>query len=1013
MRQSRGRQNSLLNTGDTDVFPPPSGEQRGASSAASSLQEPMKSPERGINLRAWLRKPSIPAMDRAAITRRLLICLSFLSAFLLLNDPSVILLSQLGAVVWYPAAGLSLALLLGVGPEYAGLVALGGTLAGRMFYGQSLFTYGETIGSVAMAVAYGGAAYVLRDVMKIDLGLRRRADVFRYVAVTTSACILSTLVGVACLAADHSIAWRGFPKASLLWFLGDEIALLGVSPFLLIHVFPWIRSLLTNTSENAERTDNLRWTFWTVIELIAQVAFLLFSLWLSFSPRFANLKPMYLGFIPVIWIAIRQGIKRIASGLLLLNFGIVVAAHVFPPEPEMLTQFRLFMFVLSAVGLIVGSAITERHRIAIELLEAKYRAEEASRIKGEFLANMSHEIRTPINGVLGMAELLLDSSLTNDQREYLEILKSSGDFLLGVVNDVLDFSRIEAGKLLLEELEFDLHDLTRDALKSLSLRAHDKGLELAYEVDPAVPARLLGDPNRLQQILLNLVGNAVKFTPAGEVIVRVRLTHRQDRNVELEFAVRDTGIGIAEEKRKLIFEPFAQADTSTTRTYGGTGLGLSICSRIVQLMGGKLWMESTEGNGSTFYFTLPLKSADTCTPLQDRGLSSVPVLIVDDNAEVRRILSDMTEQWGMRPVAVKDESSALLALREAADREQPFRLAVISTSLREGAGFRVAEEIRNDPRLCKPALVMMSYPGHQVSSEKYSQLDVAGRLLKPIGPKELQQAFQRALGQRNENPEKIGENSITAPKVPPLKILVVEDNAVNQIVAVGMLQKAGHSPVVAVNGAEALNRLAAEHFDLVLMDVQMPVKDGLTATREIREKERTTGAHIPILAMTAHAIEGDRERCLAAGMDAYLTKPVSGASLQHAIHLLHDKWPKISAGQSTLPETTWSIDGLKERVGDEALMREVLNIFAEETPKQLSALEHAVQVSDAVTIERVAHTLKGELGYLGMTKAAAQARDLEKLGREQSLSTVPALFNDFKSQMMAAVSLVSNQELGL
>lgn len=989
-------------------FPSIDGERQ--SKAASSLAESaITGAAKPPFTRVWLGGAltySSP-INRGALLRRLVISLSFLIAFLLLTDPEVILLSQLGTVVWYPAAGLSLALLLGVGPSYAILVAAGDALAGRLFYGQQFLSYGETIGALGMAASYTAAAHILRNVLKIDLNLRRRADVFQYVAVTTGACLVATVIGVACLAADQSIPWRSYPKASLLWFLGDEIALLGVAPFLLIHVFPWIRRLLSQQGDAAEEPRAYHWTLGRLVELAAQGAFLLFSLWLSFSPRLADLKLLYFGFIPVIWIAVRHGIKRVATGLLVLNFGVVIAAHLFPPEPAMLTQYRLFMFVLSAVGLIVGSAITERHWIAVELLKAKHRAEEANRIKGQFLANMSHEIRTPINGVLGMTELVLGSNPTEEQREYLEILKASGDFLLGVINDVLDFSRIEAGKLTIEDVEFDVRDLTRDTLKSLSLRAHEKGLELAYRVDPTVPAKLVGDSSRLRQILLNLVGNAIKFTPAGEVIVDVRPQSRDDQNLDLEFAVRDTGIGIAREKQKLIFEPFAQADGCTTRTYGGCGLGLSICARLLQLMNGSIWLESSEGEGSTFYFSVRLKPVDVPSKAESvSALDKIPVLIVDDNEQVRRILAEMVTEWGMLPLAVEGGSAALQALEGARVRGESFRLVILDSDMPQPAGLQLAERIRGNPHFSKVALLITAYPGKREPAELYRKLGVAARLLKPVGSKELLQAITRALGEASANTTDVSQESGVEPEVRPLRILVVEDNAINQVVAVEMLRRLGHSSVVAGNGEEGLARLKSERFDLVLMDVQMPVKDGLTTTREIREQERTTGAHIPIIATTAHAMKGDKERCLAAGMDAYLTKPVSTARLREAIEsvIKENSSRTIPVIEPITSGKSWNIAQVRGIVGDEALLREVLQIFMEEAPKQLAELEAAIAIGNAESIQRIAHTLKGELGFLGMTDAVAQARDLERMAHDHSLGSAAEVFESFRATLMGAVS---------
>jgi two-component system, sensor histidine kinase and response regulator len=764
---------------------------------------------------------------------------------------------------------------------------------------------------------------------------------------------------------------------------------------------------------------------------LLQVLVLVVSLWMMFSPRFERFQLLYVSFVPVIWIAMRQGIQRVVSCLLAFNFGVVLALQLFPPQPLVLTQTRLLMFVLSAVGLIVGSAVTERHRIALELqertsdllsvntqlVEAKCNAEEASRIKGQFLANMSHEIRTPINGILGMAELVLDTDLTDAQRENLGILKSSGDFLLGVINDVLDFSRVESGQLLLEEAEFDLRDVMGEALRGLSLRAHEKRLELAYYVDPKIPPRMVGDAGRLRQILLNLVGNAIKFTPSGEVIVRVRLQARQDCVLVLEFTVVDTGIGIPEEKHSLIFEPFAQADSSTTRHYGGTGLGLSISSRLAELMGGRVWLESVEGKGSAFYFTVRLRIADPQpSPIAEshHRLSAIPVLIVDDNSEVRRILSEIAREWEMHPVTAESGAVALDAIRQAEADGAPFRLAIVDCDMPDMNGFALAERITQDRGFPSVPLLMMAYVGTREAAGRHRDLGIAGCLLKPIRRNELLEAMLKALGKTSAKDDATSEKTCIPDVLPQLRILVAEDNTINQMVAMRMLEKLGHAPVLAANGVEALSMLESGNFDLVLMDVQMPVKDGLATTREIREQEKATGAHMPVIAMTAHAMKGDRERCLVAGMDAYLTKPVTSQSLQQTIAATRKRAkpaalsPHISSGSVE----SWSITKARENVGgDEALLRELLQIFLQESPKQLAVLEHAIETASAASVESVAHTLKGELGYLGLAEAADQARDLERMGHDRALKSAPDVFRQFKSNLVAA-STAMNEVLG-
>ena len=492
------------------------------------------------------------------ILRHLALSLIFLATFIFLNRPEVILISHLGSVVWYPAAGLVFAFLLGVSPFYAIVAFIGNALTGMLIYGQPLTTYSETIGPIGILLFYAIAARDLRGPLKIDLGLRRRRDVVLYVSITTLAALASTLVGVTCLALDHAIRWNEFGSAFLVWFLGDETGVLGVAPFLLIHVLPWVRRQLSPApAENRLPRAYPRKkasVFWTGVEALAQTAAIVTFLWIVFDVASGQLR--YLLFIPVIWVALRQGIRRVVSCLLALNFGTVVALHFYPPVSSFLPQTGLLMFVVSAVGLIVGSLVSERHHIAIELLErtadlldantqlaaAKYKAEEASRAKSEFLANMSHEIRTPVNGILGMTGLALNTELSAEQREYLGMLKSSGDSLLGVINDILDFSKVESGKLDLDPMEFDLHDAVAETMKALSLRAHKKGLEIAYEIDPEVPEHLIGDPGRLRQILTNLAGNAIKFTEHGEVIAHVKLELAPSRNSRCISALLTPGL---------------------------------------------------------------------------------------------------------------------------------------------------------------------------------------------------------------------------------------------------------------------------------------------------------------------------------------------------------------------------------------------------------------------------------------------------------------------------------------
>ncbi|CAN7442481.1 response regulator [Phenylobacterium sp. LjRoot225] len=512
---------------------------------------------------------------------------------------------------------------------------------------------------------------------------------------------------------------------------------------------------------------------------------------------------------------------------------------------------------------------------ARDLGAAKTKAEEATRAKSLFLANMSHEIRTPMNGVIGAAELLGDTDLTPVQHEYLHMISQSAEALLHLINDILDFSKVEAGRLELEAVPFSLRDELADALQTLAGRATEKGLELACHVGLDVPEGLEGDPHRLRQIIINLVGNAVRFTDKGEVVVEVSCETKGESGARLHFGVRDTGPGIPPDKQKVIFEAFSQADASFTRRYGGTGLGLTIATQLVQLMGGRLELESEVGKGSLFHFSVPFAVAEkgVAGPRLDRSaLDHLPVLVVDDNETNRRILVEMVRSWGMKSQTADSGPKALATMKNAASVGQPFRLVLLDVMMPGMDGFAVAEQMALSREIGAPALIMLSSAHKDEIARRASAPGVGRFLLKPVRQSELLQSILAVLGVTGE------EELPTAPEAPSepasLKILVAEDNAINQRVAQRLLERRGHRVEIVDDGAKAVEAVAGDGFDLVLMDVQMPVMDGFQATAAIRAAEMQTGAHIPIVAMTANAMRGDRERCLAAGMDGYVAKPL-------------------------------------------------------------------------------------------------------------------------------------------